>query len=130
MTALSRKARGMRTQLVGCEYLRPVFPNIESAGSGRGGEDMLNTEHVSGEVKARTGFEPLTAMRQAEKAAGGKMPFILLRMNGQGEKNIGEWLIVLRFSWFRAILHLLKQHGALGHVAKRMKDLEEAEENK
>jgi hypothetical protein len=57
------------------------------------------------EVKARTGFSPLAAMRQQEdRAARGDLAFALLRMDGQGPAVIGSWPVVIRLDTFTQLL--------------------------
>jgi hypothetical protein len=68
-----------------------------SASVGRGaGKDILNVP-FDVEVKARTAFQPLEWLRQATKRADGKeLPFVVCRMNGQGE-DASEYLAFMRF---------------------------------
>lgn len=82
----ARKARGMRTQLVVAEYLRENgWPHAGSAGAGRNGADITETPDIAVEVKARADLSPLAWVRQAEKAAAGRLPFVVFRPNGMGE---------------------------------------------
>ena len=49
------------------------------------------------EIKARTEFQPLAWLKQVTKRAGGKeLPFVVCRMNGQGE-DAAEYLAFMRF---------------------------------
>ena len=99
MPSQSRKHRGMRTQKVVAEYLAAHgWPYAQSTGAGRTGEDITGTVDICCEVKARAGFDPLAALRQAHAAADGRLPFAVLRMNGQGEASVGEWVAVLRLA--------------------------------
>jgi hypothetical protein len=68
-----------------------------SACVGRGaGKDILNVP-FDVEIKARTAFQPLEWLRQATKRADGKeLPFVVCRMNGQGE-DASEYLAFMRF---------------------------------
>jgi hypothetical protein len=68
-----------------------------SAGVGRGaGKDITNVP-FDVEVKARSAFQPLEWLRQATKRADGKeLPFVVCRMNGQGE-DASEYLAFMRF---------------------------------
>jgi hypothetical protein len=73
--------------------LKGLFPFAVDTGAGRTGVDILNTEGFAIEVKARTGFDPGASMRQAaSNARYGDTPIVVLRLNGQGSKNIGKWL--------------------------------------
>jgi hypothetical protein len=69
-----------------------------SACVGRGaGKDILNVP-FDVEIKARTAFQPLEWLRQATKRADGKeLPFVVCRMNGQGE-DASEYLAFMRFA--------------------------------
>jgi hypothetical protein len=89
-----RKDRGFRTERVVAAYLAQWW---RSASVGRGaGKDITNVP-FDVEVKARTAFQPLEWLRQATKRAGGKeLPFVVCRMNGQGE-DAAEYLAFMRF---------------------------------
>ncbi len=121
MTSQSRKHRGYRTQKVFAEYVRKLFPYAEPTGAGRQGRDILGTPGVWFELKARTGFNPLAALKQIEKEAAADAKtsswemdgwpdksVAVLRMNGQGEANIGEWVVCCRVD---TLLELLKEAG-------------------
>ena len=89
-----RKDRGLRTERVVAAYLSTWW---RSAGVGRGaGKDITNVP-FDVEVKARSAFQPLEWLRQATKRADGKeLPFVVCRMNGQGE-DASEYLAFMRF---------------------------------
>ena len=89
-----RKDRGLRTERVVAAYLSQWW---RSASVGRGaGKDILNVPFDC-EIKARSSFQPLEWLRQATKRAGGKeLPFVVCRMNGQGE-DAAEYLAFMRF---------------------------------
>ena len=90
-----RKDRGLRTERVVAAYLSQWW---RSAGVGRGaGKDITNVP-FDVEVKARSAFQPLEWLRQASKRADGKcLPFVVCRMNGQGE-DASEYLAFMRFA--------------------------------
>lgn len=89
-----RKDRGLRTERVVAEYLRQWW---QFASVGRGaGKDILNVP-FDVEIKARAAFQPLEWLRQATKRADGKeLPFVVSRMNGQGE-SAEDYLAFMRF---------------------------------
>ena len=89
-----RKDRGLRTERVVAEYLRQWW---QFANVGRGaGKDILNVP-FDVEIKARAAFQPLEWLRQATKRADGKeLPFVVSRMNGQGE-TAEDYLAFMRF---------------------------------
>src|SRR5688572_32305130 len=70
-TSQSRKHRGYRSQKVFADYVRPVFPHAEPTGAGRQGRDILSTPGVWFELKARSGFNPLEALKQMERESEG-----------------------------------------------------------
>ena len=85
----------MRTERVTALYLSQWW---RSACVGRGaGKDILNVP-FDVEIKARTDFQPLAWLRQATKraAASNELPFVVCRMNGQGE-DASEYLAFMRF---------------------------------
>lgn len=110
MPSQHRKHRGYRTQKVGAEYLaKNGFPLAESTGAGRSGTDITGTPGIDWEVKARADFNPSAAMKQLkERSEEDVLPIALLRLNGQGEVNVGEWMTILRFE---DLVKLLKAAG-------------------
>ena len=93
-----RKHRGMRTQKLVAQWLaNHGWPYAESTGAARQGADVTGTPDIAVEVKARTGFDPLAWIRQAEAAADGRLPFVVFRCNGQGEQA-GDYPALIRFS--------------------------------
>lgn len=123
MPSQSRKHRGYRSQKVFAEYIRDIFSYAEPTGAGRQGRDILGTPGVWFELKARTGFNPLAALKQIEKEIGDAagdfeeyydepadrdLGIAVLRMNGQGEANIGEWVVCMRVDTLK---ELLKEAG-------------------
>lgn len=106
MASQSRKHRGYRSQKVLAMYLAEHgFPFAESAGAGRSGSDVTGTIGIDWEVKARTGFNPSAAIKQLKERHNGKdLPVAVLRLNGQGEANIGEWVTLLRLEDFVQLL--------------------------
>jgi hypothetical protein len=102
---MTRKQRGATTQALAAEWFRGHgFPFCTDAGAGRSGRDLLNMIGLAGEVKARTAFQPLAWLRQAEDAADGDLPFVILRCNGQGPKAIGDWGVLLRLDDFTGLV--------------------------
>lgn len=125
ITTQSRKHRGYRTQKVFAEYIRKLFPYAEPTGAGRQGQDILSTPGIWFELKARAGFDPKSALKQAHQEADvshaayltalefgvdqpAPLPVAVLRMNGQGESNIGEWVACMRVD---TLLSLLEEAG-------------------
>lgn len=105
ITTQSRKHRGYRTQKVLAEWLRRIFPYAEPTGAGRQGRDVLSTPGVWFEVKARSGFNPLSALKQMEAENDtSDLDVAVLRMNGQGEANIGSWVVCMRLDTLGILL--------------------------
>jgi hypothetical protein len=98
-----RKHRGYRTQKVIAEYLKQFWAYADTAGAGRQGEDILNIPTISIEVKARSDFQPLAWIKQAETNANGKLPMVIMRCNGQGE-DAGEYLAFVKVKDIMPIL--------------------------
>lgn len=97
MPSQSRKHRGYRTQKVWAEYLAENgFPYAESTGAGRSGTDVTGTVGIDWEIKARTGFNPAAAIAQLKDRKNDDLGIVVLRLNGQGEKSVGDWVTLLR----------------------------------
>ncbi len=92
----SRKHRGYKTQRIIAEYLLPLFPHCHAVGAGEGGKDLLMTPGYSIEVKARTRLDIPGGLRQAEEhAEPGDIPLLIARLNGQGEKAVGRYAVIM-----------------------------------
>ena len=98
MPSQSRKHRGYRSQKVLANFLAENgFPFAESTGAGRSGTDVTGTVGIDWEVKARTGFNPSSAIAQLKDRANDKdLGVVVLRLNGQGEKSVGDWVMLVR----------------------------------
>jgi hypothetical protein len=95
MPSQSRKHRGYRTERVIESYLRQWW---ENASVGRGAGKDIHNVPFDCEIKARTEFHPLAWLKQVTKraAAHQELPFVVCRMNGQGE-DAAEYLAFMRF---------------------------------
>jgi hypothetical protein len=114
----SRKDRGFRTERVVAAYLSQWW---RSASIGRGaGKDITNVP-FDVEVKARSAFQPLEWLRQVTKraAAHNELPFVVCRMNGQGE-DASQYLAFMRFG---DLVQLLLKAG-YGDIQKDSIELE------
>lgn len=97
MPSQSRKHRGYRSQKVLANFLAENgFPFAESTGAGRSGTDITGTVGIDWEVKARTGFNPSAAIAQLKDRSKGCLGIVVLRLNGQGEKTVGDWVSIMR----------------------------------
>lgn len=105
--ALSRKARGMKTQaLLAARWVENgLFPYATDAGAGRQGNDLLNTPGLAVEIKARDTVSLPAALKQA--ATGAKLstdiPIAVQRHNGQGEASMDEWTVTMRLADFETL---------------------------
>lgn len=107
MASQSRKARGMRSQLVVAQWFQAAgWVHATSTGAGRQGRDIENTPGVAVEVKARSDLQPQAWLRQAEAAAGGDLPLVVFRPNGFGESLIGKWGVLMTLDCATDLLHL------------------------
>jgi hypothetical protein len=95
MPSQSRKHRGYRTERVIESYLRQWW---ENASVGRGAGKDIHNVPFDCEIKARTEFQPLAWLKQVTKRAATyqELPFVVCRMNGQGE-DAAEYLAFMRF---------------------------------
>lgn len=97
MTTQTRKHRGYRTQSVVAQWFaQRGWPYAESTGASRQGADVTGMLDCAVEVKARAGFNPLAWVRQATSAADGRLPFVVIRCNGQGEQSTPDWPCLIR----------------------------------
>jgi hypothetical protein len=106
----ARKHRGYRSQKVVAQYLAANgFPYAESTGAGRQGSDITGTVGIDWEVKARNNFSPGETMRQLKDRANVlDLRVAVLRLNGQGEASIGEWVVLLTLE---QLVALMRQAG-------------------
>jgi hypothetical protein len=101
-----RKHRGRASERIVADYLRAHgFPYAEPVGAGRDGSDVTGVPGLDIEIKARRGFNPAAAMKQqAERAQPGRVPFAVLRLDGQGPAAIEAWPVVISLGQFVEIL--------------------------
>lgn len=104
-----RKHRGYASQRIVADYLRTRgWPHARSIGAGEAGADIVEVVDIDVEVKARRGFNPAAAMKQQADRADGRLPFAVLRLDGQGPASIDEWPVVIRLD---AFVELLREAG-------------------
>ena len=110
MSSQTRKHRGYKSQAIVAEYLKENgWQFAESTGAGRQGSDITGTPCIDWEIKARTNFDPSATMKQlASRAKEGTTPIAVLRLNGQGEKSVGDWCAIVPLS---VMVQLLKDAG-------------------
>ena len=65
--------------------------------------DVTGLPGLSCEVKARTELQPQAWLRQADREGG--VPFVVFRLNGVGEAQVGNWGVMMRLDKFTTLLH-------------------------
>jgi len=106
----SRKHRGYKTQRIIAEYLvENGWPNALPVGAGREGSDITGINGLDIEIKARTRLDLSGLMKQLQDRKNGVgMGVGVLRLNGQGEKSVGQYVAILTFD---DLIYLLKSSG-------------------
>ena len=105
MASPSRKARGMRSQLVIAQWFQEHgFPHAQSTGAGRSGVDIIGMVGIAIEAKARTGFQPLAWLRQAAEYTHLGIPTVVFRPNGMGEQSVGQWGVLMRLEDYTRLI--------------------------
>lgn len=94
MATNSRKVRGRRTELVVAAYFQRFWGRAEAVNSGASGSDIKNTPFDI-EIKARAAFQPKAWIDQQKKRDDGRLKFVILRCNGQGE-NVDDYVFIAR----------------------------------
>lgn len=106
----SRKHRGFKTQAIIAEYLQAQgWQHALPVGAGRDGSDITGIEGLDIEIKARTNLDLPALMRQlSERKKDTGMGVGVLRLNGQGEKSVEQFVAVLTLA---DLTYLLKASG-------------------
>jgi len=106
----SRKHRGYATQRIVADYLRANgFDHALPVGAGRDGSDITGIEGLDIEIKSRTRLDLSGTMRQMkERLNDGEIGVGILRLNGQGEKSVDDFVCVLTL---KDLVYLLKASG-------------------
>ena len=95
--ATARQRRGRRTNVVVADWLREHgWPDAEPTFGSEPGRDIQKIPGHSIEVKARYGLDLQAWLKQAASYANGDVPVLVVRMNGQGEKSVGDYLVIRR----------------------------------
>ena len=106
----SRKHRGYATQRIVADYLREQgWEHALPVGAGRDGSDVTGIDGLDIEIKARTNLDLSGLMRQlSERKKSTGLGVGVLRLNGQGEKSVEQFVAVLTLS---DLVYLLKAAG-------------------
>ena len=103
-----RKHRGMATQRIAADHLRPYFPYVTPRGAGEAGTDLLHTPGIAVEIKATSRDPLLGALRQAaNNADDGELPVVIWRPNGLGAAGVGDWVVAMTFDNFIDVIRRL-----------------------
>ena len=94
MVTNGRRLRGRRTEHVVANYFRERWGSASVVNSGASGSDVLGTPFDI-EVKARAAFQPKAWIDQQKKRDEGKLKFVVMRCNGQGE-NPEDYVFIAR----------------------------------
>ena len=105
----SRKFRGLESERILAQYLRDLgWQHAHQVGAGASGSDIQGIEGLDIEVKARTKFDPAATMKQLRDRKTKGLGVAVMRLNGQGEAAIDDWVAVLRVE---DLVYLLKANG-------------------
>lgn len=107
---MSRKVRGRETEKLVAQYLvHNGFETAHVTSSSARGSDVLGIDGLDIEVKARRGFNPSAAMAQLRaRAKETGLGVAVMRLDGQGEASMDDWVGVIRLS---DLVYLLKAAG-------------------
>ena len=110
----SRKARGMKAQVHAADFLRAIFPWVNTVSGAASGRDLRNTPGLAVEVKARRDFEPLAWLKQSKKNSDAdEMPIVIWQPDGYGPATMKDWPVMARLGDFRrmqAELQMLRDY--------------------
>lgn len=106
----SRKHRGYATQRIVAEYFQAQgWEHALPVGAGRDGSDVTGIPNVDIEIKARTKLDLPALMRQlSERRNDTGLGVGVLRLNGQGEKSVEQFVALLTLA---DLAYLLKASG-------------------
>jgi hypothetical protein len=106
----SRKHRGYATQRIVADYFKAQgWEHALPVGAGRDGSDVTGIAGLDIEIKARTKLDLAGFMRQlSERRQTDGLGVGVLRLNGQGEKSVEQFVAVLTLA---DLAYLLKASG-------------------
>ena len=106
----SRKHRGYATQQIVADYFKAQgWEHALPVGAGRDGSDVTGIAGLDIEIKARTKLDLAGLMRQlSERRRTDGLGVGVLRLNGQGEKSVEQFVAVLTLA---DLAYLLKASG-------------------
>lgn len=105
----SRKVRGRESERILAQYLRDHgWEHAHQVGAGAAGSDIQGIDGLDIEVKSRAKFDPAAAIKQLRDRKKTGLGVAVMRLNGQGEAAIDDWVAVLRVE---DLVYLLKANG-------------------
>jgi hypothetical protein len=106
----SRKHRGYATQRIVADYfVAQGWEHALPVGAGRDGSDVTGIVGLDIEIKARTKLDLAGLMRQlSERKNDTGLGVGVLRLNGQGEKSVEQFVAILTLA---DLAYLLKASG-------------------
>ena len=106
----SRKHRGYATQRIVADYFKAQgWEHALPVGAGRDGSDVTGIAGLDIEIKARTKLDLASLMRQlSERRQSDGLGVGVLRLNGQGERSVEQFVAVLTLA---DLAYLLKASG-------------------
>ena len=106
----SRKHRGYATQRIVADYFKAQgWEHALPVGAGRDGSDVTGIAGLDIEIKARTKLDLASLMRQlSERRQSDGLGVGVLRLNGQGEKSVEQFVAILTLA---DLAYLLKASG-------------------
>lgn len=88
----SRKARGMKAQVHCADFLRVIFPWVNTVSGAASGRDLRNTPGLAVEVKARRDFTPQEWLRQSDRNSDDdEFPIVIWQPDGYGPAKMKQW---------------------------------------
>ena len=110
MSNSSRRQRGRESEKCVADYLvRNGFKTAHVTSMAASGSDVLGIPGIDFEVKARSGLpisETMAQLKRRRKETG--LGVGVLRLNGQGEKAVGDWVAILTFD---DLIYILQAAG-------------------
>ena len=107
---MTRRQRGRDSERIAADYLvRHGFDTAHVTSMAASGSDIRGITGIDFEIKARNGLviaETMAQLKRRRREVG--LGVGILRMNGQGEKAIGDWVAILTFD---DLIYLLKAAG-------------------
>lgn len=104
--ASSRVRRGRESEQIVADYLASHgWPAARRIPASLPGRDILDTEGIAVEVKARRGLDLPAWLRQASKNVHDDHPLLVIRPDGFGPASVHLWAATMPFECAVELLH-------------------------